>query len=237
MSGTPWTTEQQAYLRKAWADGMSANIIADATGRTRNAIIGKVHRMGLPGRKTLVRRPPVSGWHLHRRARPKGHKQWVDWALRRRVIAEIQARDGTAADAAQRLGMTVEAVLKASAKLGMRFPPRNGYALYGHRKPGGGPKRKRAPRDRKSVKGVSQAPWRAPVAEETSAYEAKRRAGGAMRFIDTPNAGRCKWFLADESGKDGLQCCASIPAGSPYCPHHRALAYRPYTSRRLEAAE
>ena len=38
-------------LKKLWADGLSASqIAAELGGITRNAVIGKVHRLGLSGR-------------------------------------------------------------------------------------------------------------------------------------------------------------------------------------------
>ena len=46
-----WTDERVAQLTKLWADGLSASQIAkELGGVTRNAVIGKVHRIGLPGR-------------------------------------------------------------------------------------------------------------------------------------------------------------------------------------------
>lgn len=46
-----WTDERVARLSKLWADGLSASQIAtDLGGVTRNAVIGKVHRLGLSGR-------------------------------------------------------------------------------------------------------------------------------------------------------------------------------------------
>ena len=46
-----WTDDRVATLRKMWADGNSASQIATALGGvTRNAVIGKVHRLGLSGR-------------------------------------------------------------------------------------------------------------------------------------------------------------------------------------------
>jgi len=46
-----WTDERVDYLRKLWADGLSASQIAkELGGVTRNAVIGKVHRLGLSGR-------------------------------------------------------------------------------------------------------------------------------------------------------------------------------------------
>ena len=48
-----WTDERVELLRKLWMDGLSASQIAKQLGEvTRNAVIGKVHRLGLSGRAT-----------------------------------------------------------------------------------------------------------------------------------------------------------------------------------------
>src|SRR6185503_18971360 len=47
-----WTDERVELLRKLWQDGLSASQIAGELGNgiTRNAVIGKVHRLGMSGR-------------------------------------------------------------------------------------------------------------------------------------------------------------------------------------------
>ncbi len=46
-----WTDERVETLKKLWLDGLSASQIAKHLGGvTRNAVIGKVHRLGLSGR-------------------------------------------------------------------------------------------------------------------------------------------------------------------------------------------
>jgi len=46
-----WTDDRVATLTKLWAEGLSASQIAKELGEvTRNAVIGKVHRLGLSGR-------------------------------------------------------------------------------------------------------------------------------------------------------------------------------------------
>ena len=49
----PWGEDEDAKLAKMWAEGLSAAQIARQldTGRSRNAVIGRVFRKGLPGRK------------------------------------------------------------------------------------------------------------------------------------------------------------------------------------------
>jgi GcrA cell cycle regulator len=50
-AGITWTDERVELLKKLWSDGLSASQIAAEIGNvTRNAVIGKVHRLGLSGR-------------------------------------------------------------------------------------------------------------------------------------------------------------------------------------------
>lgn len=70
-----WTPERTDKLKKLWEDGLSASAIAGAFFRdaskdepppTRNALLGKVHRLGLSNRKST--RPAAS---LRKPAAPK----------------------------------------------------------------------------------------------------------------------------------------------------------------------
>lgn len=62
-----WTDERVELLKKLWADGLSASQIAtELGGITRNAVIGKVHRLGLSGR---AKSPSSSSTPRPRKAR------------------------------------------------------------------------------------------------------------------------------------------------------------------------
>lgn len=51
-----WNDERVELLKKLWAEGLSASQIASRLGSvSRNAVIGKVHRLGLSGRATTSR--------------------------------------------------------------------------------------------------------------------------------------------------------------------------------------
>ncbi len=72
-----WTDERVEMLKKLWADGLSASeIAAELGGITRNAVIGKVHRLGLSGRakspSSAAPRPrkPRAHSHMLRVSRP-----------------------------------------------------------------------------------------------------------------------------------------------------------------------
>jgi GcrA cell cycle regulator len=57
MSDTGWTDTRVETLSTLWREGLSAAQIAGQLGGvTRNAVIGKVHRLGLSGRAVAPRR-------------------------------------------------------------------------------------------------------------------------------------------------------------------------------------
>lgn len=54
-----WTDERVDILKKMWGEGKSASQIAkELGGVTRNAVIGKVHRLGLSNRATTSKAAP-----------------------------------------------------------------------------------------------------------------------------------------------------------------------------------
>src|SRR5688572_33463072 len=74
-----WTEERVEILKRLWNEGLSASQIAGRLGYgvTRNAVIGKVHRLGLSGRVTP-----------QRTARPRQRKRSEE----RRVGKECRSR-------------------------------------------------------------------------------------------------------------------------------------------------
>ena len=87
-----WTEERVEQLKKLWTEGHSASQIANQLGGvTRNAVIGKVHRLGLSGRATPsrpVKRPP-------RLARPKPTPQRVERVVARPETVAQPGATGT----------------------------------------------------------------------------------------------------------------------------------------------
>src|ERR1700679_184275 len=57
MTQANWSDDRVEQLKTLWTEGLSASQIARALGGvTRNAVIGKVHRLGLAGRASPSRR-------------------------------------------------------------------------------------------------------------------------------------------------------------------------------------
>jgi GcrA cell cycle regulator len=87
-----WTDERVEVLKKLWLEGLSASQIAKQLGGvTRNAVIGKVHRLGLSGRATPSQptrpafrtpRPPRPAISTPRRSEPRHHEPAVRLAPR-----------------------------------------------------------------------------------------------------------------------------------------------------------
>jgi GcrA cell cycle regulator len=89
-----WTDERVETLKKLWTDGLSASqIAAELGGITRNAVIGKVHRLGVSGRakspSSAGPRPKVRAHsHMLRLSRPS---MWGNTALAHAYELEVEA--------------------------------------------------------------------------------------------------------------------------------------------------
>jgi len=64
-----WTDEQVGILRRLWGDGYSASLIGLQIGCTRNAVLGKVFRLGLEKRPERIR--PA----IHRPSTPRPRRR------------------------------------------------------------------------------------------------------------------------------------------------------------------
>ena len=67
-----WTEERVELLKKLWLEGLSASQIAGVLGEgvTRNAVIGKVHRLKLTGRAKPASSAPRARTRAARAGRP-----------------------------------------------------------------------------------------------------------------------------------------------------------------------
>ena len=51
-----WTDEQVEELKRLWEKGLTTGEIGKALGVSKNAVVGKAHRLGLNGRPSPIRR-------------------------------------------------------------------------------------------------------------------------------------------------------------------------------------
>lgn len=71
-----WTAEAIERLRALWAEGHSTAEIGRRMGISKNAVVGKAHRLNLPARPSPIRREAVGGPEARQQAarpvRPAG---------------------------------------------------------------------------------------------------------------------------------------------------------------------
>jgi len=53
-----WTAAEDAAIRADWVAGLSTAAIARRHGRTKNSVVGRLHRLGVTGRDSPIRRDP-----------------------------------------------------------------------------------------------------------------------------------------------------------------------------------
>jgi GcrA cell cycle regulator len=98
-----WTDERVRALTRLWRDGKSASEVARTLGGvTRNAVIGKVHRLGLGGRATPS--PPRRASSRRRVAKHRRLKSRPQPRLQHRPILEPLPQVGSATVATVRRG-------------------------------------------------------------------------------------------------------------------------------------
>ena len=51
-----WTVERIAEVTRLWSEGLTTAEIGKVVGVTKNAVVGKAHRLGLPPRPSPIRR-------------------------------------------------------------------------------------------------------------------------------------------------------------------------------------
>ncbi|MTI18765.1 GcrA cell cycle regulator [Rhodobacteraceae bacterium RKSG542] len=187
-----WTTERVELLTKLWAEGLSASQIAAELGNvTRNAVIGKVHRLGLSGR---TKSAPA--------AKP------------RRTAATASAQTGRKPDAEE---LIIEQVVQAasiaaaSPKVSQSQPITAGATAL---------KVELLEEEDLEVAAVPAVDVFIPVSERATILTLTERT--------------CKWPIGDPGSEDFHFCGRQSDASTPYCAHHRQIAYQPVNDRRRE---
>ncbi|MBT5263747.1 MAG: global cell cycle regulator GcrA-like protein [Rhodospirillaceae bacterium] len=71
-----WNEDRLTALKKLWGEGLSITQIGLAIGVSRNAVVGKVHRMGLPKRQSPILRSDKPRTPRRRKSTPLGLADW-----------------------------------------------------------------------------------------------------------------------------------------------------------------
>jgi GcrA cell cycle regulator len=192
-----WTDQRIDQLKSLWEKGLTASQIADELGGvSRNAVIGKAHRLGLKSRPS-----PVKANEPEKKAAPK--------KVAPKPIAAAPARPRPAAPAAPAAAPHAEADPTGHVKAA----PMPRIVSIG---PGGfmrqGPGDQQAP--------IPPAPPRRLVPAKPSPEMASKTS-----LLDL-NERICRWPMGHPGEADFHFCGDAVNPGFPYCVEHCGRAYQ-----------
>ncbi|TYO91210.1 GcrA family cell cycle regulator [Oceanicella actignis] len=213
-----WTDERVEALKTMWAEGKSASQIAKALGGvTRNAVIGKVHRLGLSNRAAAkpaaepARERPEPKAERAPKAAPKAKPAEAEAPAAQPAPAPQPAPEPAAARPAPQPEPEPEP-RPASAPAAQPEAP----VVARRGGPGAGP----------------QPPAPSEVSEEArrrlEEVEKKARRLSLLELTERT----CKWPIGDPATDDFYFCGLPAHGGKPYCEDHVVIAYQPMSPRR-----
>lgn len=221
-----WTAEQEAELRRLWAEGLSAGRIAAATGRTKNSIIGRAHRLGLPRRESPIPAASSAEGGASKRCARCGVLKTLGCftPLERGVLKRHPYCKACRNAAAKALG--------AQKRQATTIPERvAALAAIPAAAARGQPQRPETPAVTRPAPEAGATPAASPAAAGGSpapyARVAAPRPAAWWRTmpIHYPADLGCRWIQGEPRGAETLFCDAARVPHRPYCPAHCARAY------------
>ncbi len=206
-----WTEERIELLKKLWAEGHSASQIGKMLGVSKNAVVGKAHRMKLAARPSPIKRSA------------KGDAAKKDAPAKKAAPkATSKATGPAAAPVAAKPVAKSAAPAVAKAAVVPPKPRAQGFAP---------PPRVAAPK-------IEKAPTAAELKAAALPAKARRKASsdaadrklfsGALEKRKGP---KCLWPIGDPGDADFHFCGAPAIPSKPYCGEHCARAYITKSSR------
>ena len=200
-----WTEERIERLKSMWAEGATASQIAEELGGvSRNAVIGKAHRLGLEQRPS-----PVKAVEEKEKAKP---------AKAAAKPAPVAAKPEPSKPSETPIANPFTGPAPAPPRLG----PNGGEMQYRSIGPGGfirqGPGDQQAPIPPAPPRRLVPAKPSPEVADKTSLLDLNDRI--------------CKWPMGHPGEPDFHFCGRPANPGFPYCVDHCGVAYQAQLPRR-----
>lgn len=201
-----WTDERVETLKRMWSEGQSASAIAkELGGVTRNAVIGKVHRLGLSNRNDEAEAAPAPA-----AAAPAPEP----------AAPKKPAAPKVAAPAPQPAPARPEPVEAESDEAEEEPAPQPVFTPVPRRPivPAGQP--------------LPPQPSANEISPEAlaSVREVEKRARKLSLMELTERT--CKWPIGDPATDKFWFCGLPSQSGKPYCEAHVGVAFQPMSSRR-----
>lgn len=226
-----WTDERVELLKKMWTEGQSASQIAkELGGVTRNAVIGKVHRLGLSNRAGDPVPAPTA---------PAAKPEPVVEAVAKPAAPRAEPATEAAAKPAPR-PTPQPAPATPTAQPGPAAQPAPATASHGS------PAATARPEPLASVPSVPSmrkpmVPAGQPLPPQPSANEISPEALAKVGEVEKRarkislmelTERTCKWPIGDPATDHFYFCGLPSQPGKPYCEAHVGVAFQPMSARR-----
>ncbi len=221
-----WTEETIIRLRGLWAEGHSTAEIGRRLGVTKNAVVGKAHRLDLPARPSPIRRDGAPGAQPRRPAPRRVAGPTLPPLSSSSHGQTAMSSPAPAAEAAINPGL-------APVGLAPMMPPRS---------EGGRPETHRSavaqPETGRAAPTGREAPRPVPVTEVSHPAPYAVMSPARVQATPRPHARSltCCWPIGEPGTKSFRFCDDSASPGKPYCAAHAAVAYVKVRDRREDAA-
>lgn len=209
-----WTDERIDRLKELWIQGMTASQIAEELGGvSRNAVIGKAHRLGLQSRPSPVKPNEAPSEAAPSPFEPEARTEAPAEAEPEAAVAEPEAtEEGSEAGAEPQSAAAAEpAPARAAPQPQIRSIGPGGFV-------------RQAPGEQQSP--IPPAPPRRLVPAKPSPEIADKTS-----LLDL-NEKICKWPIGHPGEPDFHFCGAQANPGFPYCVEHCGVAYQAQIPRR-----
>lgn len=223
-----WTEDAIARLRLLWAEGLSTAEIGRRLNISKNAVVGKAHRLALVARPSPIRRDPAGEARPRRPASPRVQGPTLP------PLPEMadQPSGTNGAGAAEAAGPVREAGLDGEVIMRAEMPRSDMAADPAPSVPP--PARPAMPAPaRPALSRVT------PVRPDTARPGAARLGLGQPSLVSvrpSPRGAACCWPIG-EPGTPTFHFCGKPSAqGRPYCEAHAEIAYVRVRDRREDAA-
>lgn len=203
-----WTDERVDLLKKMWNEGHSASTIAkELGGVTRNAVIGKVHRLGLSNRngpETAAEAPAAPQAPAPEPEAPATAAPVVD-------LAQVKAERAKPKPAPEPAPAPAETAAPVEEEAAPTYTPKPII-------PAGQP--------------LPPQPSANEIDPEALATVREVEKTAMKLLLLELTERTCKWPIGDPATSDFWFCGLPVKAGKPYCEAHVSVAFQPMSTRR-----
>jgi GcrA cell cycle regulator len=211
-----WTDERIDQLKTLWDKGLTASQIAEELGGvSRNAVIGKAHRLGLKSRPS-----PVKANDSEKKAAAKKPVKANETVPKPRMAAPAPTAASTPRQAS--------AASQASAAVGVGTPDKPVASMPRIVSIGPGGFMRQGPGDQQPP--IPPAPPRRLVPAKPNADMATKTS-----LLDL-NERVCRWPMGHPGEADFHFCGTAVNPGFPYCVEHCGRAYQAQLPRGVRRA-